>query len=122
MRRTALIGLAAARNLAPAPLAWSTRSLIALLRSFHPVIVAIVFVKALGFGALSGIAASYPAPNVTRPGRVAAITIGASATPTSLLTQRNDAARRGGPGRGLPSYPVGGVDKWWYVVYRGAKW
>jgi phosphonate ABC transporter permease subunit PhnE len=48
------LGLAAARNLAPAPLAWSTRALIALLRSFHPVIVAILFVKAVGFGALAG--------------------------------------------------------------------
>ena len=36
---------------------WPSRLLIALCRSFHPVIVAIVFVKALGFGALSGIAA-----------------------------------------------------------------
>jgi phosphonate ABC transporter permease subunit PhnE len=51
------LGLAAARNLAPAPLAWSTRALIALLRSFHPVIVAILFVKAVGFGALAGMLA-----------------------------------------------------------------
>jgi phosphonate ABC transporter permease subunit PhnE len=51
------LGLAAARNLAPAPLAWATRSLIALLRSFHPVIVAILFVKAVGFGALAGMLA-----------------------------------------------------------------
>lgn len=51
------LGLAAARNLAPAPLAWSARGLIALFRSFHPVIVAILFVKSVGFGALAGILA-----------------------------------------------------------------
>ena len=51
------IGLAAARNLMPLWVTWPARMLIALCRSFHPVIVAIVFVKALGFGALSGIAA-----------------------------------------------------------------
>ncbi len=51
------LGLCAARNLAPAPLAWSARTLIALFRSFHPVIVAILFVKAVGFGALAGILA-----------------------------------------------------------------
>ncbi len=51
------IGLAAARNLMPVWVTWPARMLIALCRSFHPVIVAIVFVKAIGFGALSGIAA-----------------------------------------------------------------
>lgn len=51
------LGFAAARNISPAPLAWSARGLIALLRSFHPVIVAILFVKAVGFGALAGILA-----------------------------------------------------------------
>jgi phosphonate ABC transporter permease subunit PhnE len=51
------LGLAAARNLAPYPLAWSARALIALFRSFHPVIVAILFVKAVGFGALAGMLA-----------------------------------------------------------------
>ncbi len=51
------IGLLAARNLMPPWVTWPTRLLIALCRSFHPVIVAIVFVKAIGFGALSGIAA-----------------------------------------------------------------
>jgi phosphonate ABC transporter permease subunit PhnE len=51
------LGLAAARNLAPAPLAWATRGLIAMLRTFHPVIVAILFVKAVGFGALAGMLA-----------------------------------------------------------------
>ncbi len=51
------LGLAAARNLSPAPLAWLARGLIALLRTFHPVIVAILFVKAVGFGALAGVLA-----------------------------------------------------------------
>ena len=52
------IGLVAARNLMPA---WVTlagaRSSSSLARSFHPVIVAILFVKAVGFGALAGILA-----------------------------------------------------------------
>jgi len=51
------IGLLASRNLMPAWVTWPARMFIALCRSFHPVIVAIVFVKAIGFGALSGIAA-----------------------------------------------------------------
>ena len=51
------LGLAAARNLAPLPLAWAARGLIALFRTFHPVIVAILFVKAVGFGALAGMLA-----------------------------------------------------------------
>jgi phosphonate ABC transporter permease subunit PhnE len=51
------LGLAAARNLSPAPLAWLSRTLIALFRSFHAVIVAILFVKAVGFGALAGVLA-----------------------------------------------------------------
>lgn len=51
------IGLAAARNLMPAWATWPARGLIVLARSFHPVIVAIVAVKAVGFGALAGIIA-----------------------------------------------------------------
>ena len=51
------IGLLAARNLMPAWVSWPTRGLIALCRSFHPVIVAILFVKAVGFGALAGMMA-----------------------------------------------------------------
>lgn len=51
------LGLAAARNLAPSWLSWSMRGLIAVLRSFHPVIVSILFVKAVGFGALAGVLA-----------------------------------------------------------------
>jgi phosphonate transport system permease protein len=51
------IGLAAARNLTPAWATWPARALIALCRSFHLVIVAILFVKAVGFGAIAGILA-----------------------------------------------------------------
>jgi len=51
------IGLFAARNLMPVWVTWPARALIALCRSFHPVIVAILFVKAVGFGALAGILA-----------------------------------------------------------------
>jgi len=51
------VGLAAARNLMPMWVTWPARALIALCRSFHPVIVAILFVKAVGFGAIAGILA-----------------------------------------------------------------
>ena len=51
------IGLMASRNLSTVWLSWPARFLIALCRSFHPVIVAIIFVKAVGFGALAGIGA-----------------------------------------------------------------
>ncbi|MCL4767598.1 MAG: phosphonate ABC transporter, permease protein PhnE [Hyphomicrobiaceae bacterium] len=51
------LGLVAARNLMPASISWPARGLIALCRSFHPVIVSILFVKAVGFGALAGILA-----------------------------------------------------------------
>jgi phosphonate transport system permease protein len=51
------LSLAAARNLMPAWLTWPARAVMVLCRSFHPVIVAIVFVKAVGFGALAGILA-----------------------------------------------------------------
>ena len=51
------LGLCAARNLSPLPLACAARALVALFRTFHPVIVAILFVKAVGFGALAGILA-----------------------------------------------------------------
>jgi phosphonate transport system permease protein len=51
------IGLLAARNLMPAWVTWPARSVIMAARSFHPVIVAIIFVKAVGFGALAGICA-----------------------------------------------------------------
>jgi phosphonate ABC transporter permease subunit PhnE len=48
------LGIAAARNMSPGPIAWFARGLIALFRAMHPVIVAILFVKAIGFGALAG--------------------------------------------------------------------
>ena len=51
------IGLMSARNLSPPWISWPARMLIALCRSFHPVIVAIIFVKAVGFGAIAGIGA-----------------------------------------------------------------
>jgi phosphonate transport system permease protein len=51
------LGVLAARNLMPAAVSWTARAFIALLRSFNPLIVAILFVKAIGFGALAGILA-----------------------------------------------------------------
>ena len=51
------LGLLAARNLMPSWVAMPARFFIAFCRSFHPVIVAILFVKAIGFGALAGVAA-----------------------------------------------------------------
>ena len=51
------IGLMSARNLSPQWISWPARLLVALCRSFHPVIVAIIFVKAVGFGAIAGIGA-----------------------------------------------------------------
>jgi len=49
------IGLCAARNLMPSWMTWPFRVFIAVCRSFHPVIFAILFVKAVGFGPLAGI-------------------------------------------------------------------
>jgi len=51
------LSLAAARNLMPAWASWPARAVMVVCRSFHPVIVAILFVKAVGFGALAGILA-----------------------------------------------------------------
>lgn len=51
------LGLLAARNLMPQPVSWMARAVVALCRSLHPVIIAILFVKAVGFGALAGILA-----------------------------------------------------------------
>lgn len=45
----------AARNIAPRPVYALGRAIIIIARSFHPVIVAILFVKAVGFGPLAGI-------------------------------------------------------------------
>ncbi len=51
------VGLAAARNLMPPWVSWPARAITIMARSFHPVIVAILFVKAVGFGALAGVLA-----------------------------------------------------------------
>lgn len=51
------LGLLGARNLMPAWVTWPARLVVVLSRSFHPVVVAILFVKAVGFGALAGILA-----------------------------------------------------------------
>jgi len=51
------IGLLAARNLMPPWVVWPARALIAVCRSFHEVVIAIIFVKAVGFGAVAGIGA-----------------------------------------------------------------
>jgi len=50
-------GLLGARNLMPSWVSWPARLIVVLARSFHPVVVAILFVKAVGFGALAGILA-----------------------------------------------------------------
>ncbi|PRY95665.1 phosphonate transport system permease protein [Hasllibacter halocynthiae] len=49
------IAFMAARNVAPLPIFYLGRAIIVLARSFHPVIVAIVFVKAVGFGPFAGV-------------------------------------------------------------------
>jgi len=49
------IGLLAARNLMPPWATWPARTVICICRSFHPVIFAILFVKAVGFGPMAGI-------------------------------------------------------------------
>jgi phosphonate transport system permease protein len=49
------IAFMAARNIAAAPVYAVGRALIIVARSFHPVIVAILFVKAVGFGPVAGI-------------------------------------------------------------------
>jgi len=49
------IGLMAARNLMPVWATWPARIVICVCRSFHPVIFAILFVKAVGFGPMAGI-------------------------------------------------------------------
>ena len=51
------LSVMAARNLSPRWLAVGARVFIAVCRSFHPVIVSILFVKAVGFGALAGVLA-----------------------------------------------------------------
>ena len=51
------VGVLAARNLMPASVTVPMRVFIGACRSLHPVIVAIMFVKAVGFGALAGVLA-----------------------------------------------------------------
>ena len=51
------LSVLAARNLMPVWATWPARAIIAACRALHPVIVAIFFVKAVGFGALAGILA-----------------------------------------------------------------
>jgi phosphonate transport system permease protein len=51
------LGLLAARNMMPAGISALGRGVIAVARSLHPVISAILFVKAVGFGPLAGILA-----------------------------------------------------------------
>jgi phosphonate transport system permease protein len=49
------LGLAAASNLAPRPVYLVARGIIVLSRTFHEVIIAIFFVKVVGFGPLAGL-------------------------------------------------------------------
>ena len=49
------ISIMAAKNVAPLPIYILGRGIIIVSRSFHPVIVAILFVAAVGFGPLAGI-------------------------------------------------------------------
>ncbi len=51
------IGFLGARNLMPFWVTWPVRAFVSLCRTLHPVIVAIIFVKAVGFGAMAGILA-----------------------------------------------------------------
>lgn len=44
-----------ARNIVPRPVYLVGRAIVITARSFHPIIVAIIFVKAVGFGAFAGI-------------------------------------------------------------------
>lgn len=49
------LAILSARNVVPVPVYVLGRAVVITARSFHPVIVAIIFVKAVGFGALAGI-------------------------------------------------------------------
>ena len=48
------LGIAAARNLSPAPLYFAARGFIVVGRTFHEVVIAIFFVKLFGFGPVAG--------------------------------------------------------------------
>src|SRR5690606_31213604 len=50
-----VLGILAARNVVPRAVYLVGRAIISIARSFHPVIVAIIFVKAVGFGPFAGI-------------------------------------------------------------------
>lgn len=50
------VGLGAARNLAPPPVYFFCRGIIALSRTFQEIIIAILFVAMFGFGPLAGVA------------------------------------------------------------------
>ncbi|HET8985881.1 MAG TPA: phosphonate ABC transporter, permease protein PhnE [Trueperaceae bacterium] len=50
-----LLGILASRNVVPRFVYLVGRGVIAVARSFHPIIVAIIFVKAVGFGPFAGI-------------------------------------------------------------------
>jgi len=49
------LGLCGASNLVPRPVYLVARTIIILLRTFHEIIIAILFVKIFGFGPLSGV-------------------------------------------------------------------
>ena len=49
------VGLGAARNIAPAPVYYICRTIIALSRTFQEIIIAILFVAMFGFGPLAGV-------------------------------------------------------------------
>ena len=49
------LGLLGARNLMPSVVTWPVRFFISLARAFNPIIIGIIFVKAVGFGPLAGI-------------------------------------------------------------------
>ena len=49
------VALGAARNLAPTPIYLACRSIVAFSRSLHELVIAILFVVAVGFGPLAGV-------------------------------------------------------------------
>jgi len=49
------LGLLGARNLMPPIITWPIRFFISFARAFNPIIIGIIFVKAVGFGPLAGI-------------------------------------------------------------------
>lgn len=51
------VAFAAAENISPRPIYWTSRGLITVVRAFHSLILAIIFVKAFGFGPLAGVIA-----------------------------------------------------------------